>query len=92
MRFGDAVRVEYVELADAGAGERFGDVLLFAEERDLAFPLIAINGQLRLSGSAHYFRILPLVEAVLAAEPAPGTTPAAQAAATPGGQSTALSS
>jgi len=79
MRFGEAVRVEYVELADAEAQERFGDLLLFAEERDLAFPLIAINGQLRLAGSAHYFRILPLVEAALAAEPvaAPGKTPMA---------------
>ncbi|MBN1660750.1 MAG: hypothetical protein JXA93_20310 [Anaerolineae bacterium] len=69
MRFGEAVRVEYIELADDGARERFGDLLLLAEERDFAFPLVAINGQLRLAGSAHYFRILPLVEAALAAEP-----------------------
>jgi hypothetical protein len=69
MRFGEAVRVEYVELAADGARERFGDLLLLAEERDFAFPLIAINGQLRLAGSAHYFRVLPLVEAALAAQP-----------------------
>ncbi|HSJ56663.1 MAG TPA: hypothetical protein VLC95_05760 [Anaerolineae bacterium] len=76
MRFGEAVRVEYVELAADGARERFGDLLLLAEERDFAFPLIAINGQLRLAGSAHYFRVLPLVEAALAAEPV-GTQEAA---------------
>jgi disulfide oxidoreductase YuzD len=69
MRFGETVRVEYVELADGNAQEKFGDLLLFAEERDLAYPLVAINGELRLAGSAHYFQILPLVEAVLAESP-----------------------
>lgn len=70
MRYGEAVRVEYVELAQEGAQERFGELLRFAQEHEVPFPLIAINGQLRLSGSAHYFRILPLVEAALAAQPA----------------------
>jgi len=60
--------VEYVELSDAQVGERFSELLGFAEERDLAYPLIAINGQLRLAGSAHYFRVLPLVETALAEE------------------------
>jgi hypothetical protein len=65
MKFGEVVRVDYVDLAQAEAQEQFGDLVLFAEERDLAYPLIAIDGQLRLAGSAHYFRILPLVEAAL---------------------------
>jgi hypothetical protein len=69
MRFGEAVRVEYVDLAQDGVEEQFGDLLLFAQERGLAFPLIAIDGQLRLAGSAHYFRVLPFVEAALAAVP-----------------------
>lgn len=69
MRFGEAVRVEYFELAQAEMQEQFGDLLTFAEERDLAYPLIAINGQLRAAGSAHYFRILPLVESALAQMP-----------------------
>jgi hypothetical protein len=37
------------------------------EERDLPYPLVAINGQLRLAGTAQYYQVLPLVEELLPA-------------------------
>jgi hypothetical protein len=66
MKYDGAVGVEHVELADPENQERFANVLEFANERDLAYPLVAVNGQLRLAGSAQYYRVLPLVEALIA--------------------------
>jgi disulfide oxidoreductase YuzD len=69
MKYGDAVRVEYVDLADSGSQEEYADVAKLADERDLLYPLVAVNGHLRVAGSAHYYRVLPLVEESLEAEP-----------------------
>jgi hypothetical protein len=38
------------------------------EERDLPYPLVAVNGQLRLAGAAEYYQVLPVVEEILRAE------------------------
>lgn len=35
------------------------------EERDLPYPLVAVNDQVRLAGTAHFYRILPLVQEAL---------------------------
>jgi hypothetical protein len=35
------------------------------EERSLPYPLVALNGQLRLAGTAQYYQVLPLVEELL---------------------------
>jgi disulfide oxidoreductase YuzD len=70
MKHGDAVQVEYFDLADPENQERFAEAVALAEDRDLLYPLVAINGRLRVAGSAHYYRILPLVEEILAPEPA----------------------
>jgi hypothetical protein len=40
------------------------------EERDLPYPLVAVNGQLRLAGAAEYYQVLPLVEEILQVESA----------------------
>jgi disulfide oxidoreductase YuzD len=65
MRYGDAVDVEYVDMADPKNQAQFPELLALVEERDLPFPLVAINGHLRAAGSAHYYRILPFVEEAL---------------------------
>jgi hypothetical protein len=59
-----------VDLADPVHQEQFSELLALAAEQDLPFPLVAINGQLRVAGSAHYYRVLPYVEKVLQAEEA----------------------
>ena len=68
MRYGSAVQVEYVDMADPESQAQFPELLAVVEEHDLPYPLIAVNGNLRAAGSAHYYRILPLVEKALEAE------------------------
>jgi disulfide oxidoreductase YuzD len=65
MRYGEAVQVEYVDLADPKNQAQFSELLAVAEDRDLPYPLVAVNGQVKSAGSAHYYRVLPLVQAAL---------------------------
>ena len=65
MRYGEAVQVEYVDMADAENQAQFSEVLAVVEDRDLPYPLVAIDGRLRAAGSAHYYRVLPYVEEAL---------------------------
>ena len=68
MRFGEAVQVEYIDMSEPKNQEEFSDLLAVVEDRDLPYPLLAINGHLRAAGSAHYYRVLPFVEEVLEPE------------------------
>jgi disulfide oxidoreductase YuzD len=68
MRYGSAVQVEYVDMADPEVQAQFPELLAVVEERDLPYPLIAVNGNLRAAGSAQYYHILPLVEQALEAK------------------------
>ena len=68
MRYGSAVRVEYVDMADPENQAQFSELLAVVEDRDLPYPLVAVNGNLMAAGSAHYYRILPLVEQALQVE------------------------
>jgi disulfide oxidoreductase YuzD len=68
LRHGQAVHVDYVDLADAEAQVEFSEVLAVIEDRSLPYPLVAVNGQLRLAGTAQYYQVLPLVEELLPAE------------------------
>jgi disulfide oxidoreductase YuzD len=65
MRFGDAVEVQYVDMADPGNQEEFSELVAIVEDRDLPYPLLAINGRLRAAGSAHYYHVLSYVEEAL---------------------------
>jgi hypothetical protein len=58
--------VEYVDLGDPASIEVHAAVLQIIEERGLPYPLVAVNGVLRLAGSADYSHLLPLVEESLA--------------------------
>jgi disulfide oxidoreductase YuzD len=64
---GESVRLDYVDLADSAARAEYQEVLATIEERDLPYPLVAINGQLRLAGTAHYYQVAPLVDELLEA-------------------------
>lgn len=66
LRYGEAVQVEYVELADPDNRERYSELMALIAERDMALPLVTVNGQIQLAGSAHYYHVLPLVEEILA--------------------------
>ncbi len=49
-------------MADPENQAQFPELLSVAEEQDLPYPLIAVNGVLRGAGSAHYYHVVPLVE------------------------------
>jgi disulfide oxidoreductase YuzD len=68
MRFGEAVQVEYVDMSEPESQAQFSELLAVVEDRDLPYPLLAINGDLRAAGSAHYYHILPYVEQALQSE------------------------
>ena len=65
-QYGDAVVVEHLDLGDPANWQRFASVVSIAEEQNLDYPLVAVDGRLRLAGSAQYYHILPLVQEALA--------------------------
>ncbi|RME45203.1 MAG: hypothetical protein D6791_11310 [Chloroflexi bacterium] len=48
--FGDRVAVRYYDLAEPDLAQRFADVLEGARDRNLPFPLIAIDNEIVLAG------------------------------------------
>jgi disulfide oxidoreductase YuzD len=64
MQFGDAVEVRYVDMYDPESQAEFPELLATVKEQGLPYPLVAINGQVRAAGSAHYYHVLPYVEEV----------------------------
>ena len=65
MRHGQAVQVEYRDLADPDTQAGFPDLFARAEAERLPYPLIVIDDQLTMAGSAQYYDVLPLVEQAL---------------------------
>ena len=72
MQHGSAVQLNYVDLADSESQVEYSDLLDLVKDKNLPYPLVAINGELRLAGSAHYFQVLPLVDELLSV---PAETP-----------------
>jgi len=52
-------------MADAETQVRFSELFALAQERHMPYPLVLIDGQLRMTGSVHYYQLLPLVERAL---------------------------
>jgi len=57
--------VEYRDLADPQVQGGLPDLFARAEAERLTYPLIVINEQLTMAGSAEYYDVLPLVEQAL---------------------------
>ena len=68
MHFGESVQVEYVEMADEEGRARYPELAALAADRDLPYPVVAIDDQLRLAGTADLCNIFPLVEEALQPE------------------------
>ena len=68
MRYGDSVQVEYIDMSEPENQVQFAEVFAVVEDRELPYPLIAINGRLRAAGSAQYYHVLPYIEEALAPE------------------------
>jgi disulfide oxidoreductase YuzD len=68
MRYGDQVEVEYWDLSQPTAQAQHPRVLAAIQEQDLSYPVVMVEDQIRLTGSVHYYDVLPVVEAVLGQE------------------------
>ncbi len=68
MRHGARVQVEYVDLGEPAGKAEHPEVLRRIEAEGLPYPLVAVNGTLRLAGSAHYSHVLPLVDEAIASQ------------------------
>jgi disulfide oxidoreductase YuzD len=68
MVYGPRVQIEYIDLADTEAQSEYSELLELIKDRSLPYPLVAVNGQLRLAGSVDYHRVAPLLEEVLPQE------------------------
>jgi len=62
--YGDTVQVEYLDVSEPAVQAEYADLISQAEEHCLPYPLVAIEGQVRLAGGAEYYRIMPLMEEV----------------------------
>jgi hypothetical protein len=69
--FDGKVAVQYFDLSDPDQATPYQSLLKEAEEHNLEFPLVAVDGRVRLAGGAEYYQIKPLVEEALAKEPQP---------------------
>ncbi len=68
MRFGPRIKAEYIDLADPEAQTEFDGLMAVITDQGLPYPLVALNGQLRLAGSVDYHRVAPLVEELISQE------------------------
>jgi len=62
--YGDTVQVEYLDVSEPAVQAEYTDLIRQAQEHRLPYPLVAIEGQVRLAGGAEYYRIMPLMEEV----------------------------
>lgn len=60
--------MNFVDLADPDREAEFSELVTTAVEGNVPYPWVAINGQIKLAGSAHYYNVLPHVEEVLQKE------------------------
>jgi disulfide oxidoreductase YuzD len=68
MRYGDQVEVEYWDLSQPVTQARHPHILAAIQEQDLSYPVVTLEGEIRLTGSVHFHEVLPLVEAALGRE------------------------
>lgn len=61
------VQVEYHDLARAEEAEAYKDLLEQARAHRIPFPLVAVDGEVRLAGGAEFYQIKPLVDEALEA-------------------------
>lgn len=63
--YGDKVRVEYYDMAIPEQYEQHKALLEKIEERYLLYPLVFVDGEPKLAGSAEYYEVLYVVREAL---------------------------
>ena len=62
-KFGDAVQVEYCDLAKPRIQEEYSDVVEMLKQKKLSLPLVYVDDVLEVAGWLEYREIATLVEA-----------------------------
>jgi len=62
-RFGEKMRVEYVDLAEATVSPETDEFMKIINNRSLSLPVLLINGQPRISGQFDIRQLLDAIEA-----------------------------
>ncbi len=62
-RYGDAVKLEYHDLAVDSEREKFPEVVKVIETSNVPVPVVAIDGVLRMAGLVDFWSIVDLIEA-----------------------------
>ncbi len=62
-RFGDAVRLEYLDLSKLSDSRRASALMSGIRDKGLLFPLLLINGEARISGQFDIRQLLDVIEA-----------------------------
>ena len=62
------MEVAYWDLSQPAAQAQHPHILATIQEQELSYPVVMLEGEIRLTGSVHYYEVLPLVEAVLGQE------------------------
>jgi len=63
--YGDKVRLEYYDMAEPGQQEKHKALLDQVEGQYIFYPLVFINDQLKVVGSAEYYDVLYAVRETL---------------------------
>lgn len=61
-KYGESVRVEYVDFADPEMKEQFASVLAEIESKHLAFPVTAVDDRFISEGHVDYWTIANALE------------------------------
>jgi len=69
--FGDAVEIAYHDVADPRTAEALPDLAAKAEEDGGYYPVVFVDGELTISGSAEFYYVLSAVQEVLQPRGAP---------------------
>ena len=62
-RFGEKVAVSFYNLTEAATQQRFANIIHMAQEQSLYFPLLVVNGKVRISGFFDQRMLLDILDA-----------------------------
>ncbi len=72
--YGDRVQVAYYDIADPQTKESLPELVAKAEQDGSYYPVVLVDGELMISGSAEFYHVLSAVQQVL--QPGAATEPA----------------
>lgn len=63
QRYGDAVTVDYFDLANSAVRERFPEVARMIDAKEVPVPVVAIDGEVKMAGAVDFWHIADIIDA-----------------------------